>query len=174
MALIVEDGTIVAGAESYISVANADTYLANYGKDAVWTAKTTLEKEILLRSSRLYMDTKFNWKGTQATSGHSTIWPRSGVYIEDNLVDSDSIPADVSNSNAILAAESTSSDLYRNIDNGSTGQLIKGTEDAVGPLKSKVEYFDSPTSTGSQVAFTEVNSILKPYTIGGGRQLERS
>ena len=174
MSLIVEDGTTVSGAAAYITVADADAYLASYGKDAVWSTKSVNEKEILLRSSRLYMDTKYTWKGTQATGGHSTIWPRSGVYIEDNLISSVTIPADISNSNALLAADAASSDLYRNIDNGSTGQLIQSTEDAVGPLKSSISYFDSPTSNGTQIAFTEVNSILKPYTIGGGRQLERS
>ena len=172
--LIVEDGTIVTDAESYVSVADADTYLEKYGKDAVWSTKTVDQKEVLLRSSRLYMDTKYKWKGTQATQGHSTIWPRSEVYIEDTLLGSDFIPADISNGNAILAAEAASSDLYRNVDNGTTGQRIASTSDAVGPLSSSISYFDSPANTGTQIEYTEVNLLFKPYTIGGTRNLERS
>ena len=37
MALIVEDGTGLANAESYVSVADATTYHTNYGNTA-WTA----------------------------------------------------------------------------------------------------------------------------------------
>ena len=173
MALIVEDGSIVTDAESYISVADADTYLAKYGKDAVWSTKTVEQKEVLLRSSRLYMDTKYSWKGSQATQGHTTNWPRSEVYIENTLLGSAFIPADISNSNALLAAESTSNDLYRNVDGGTSGQLISGTKDAVGPLMSEVSYFASPSYSGTQIRFSEVDAILKPYTIGT-KKLQRS
>ena len=48
MALMIEDGTIVTDAEAYISVANADTYLAKFGKDAVWSTKTVQQKEVLV------------------------------------------------------------------------------------------------------------------------------
>lgn len=173
--LIIEDGTIVTGAEVYISVADADTYLANYGKDSVWLTKTVLEREVLLRTSRLYMDTNYNWKGKQATAGHTTNWPRSEVYVEDNLLNDDTIPADVSNSNALLAAQAASNDLYRNVDGGTTGQLIKATESAVGALMDKTEYYDSPNYGGaSQISFTEVDAILRPYTEGGTRSIGRS
>tara|TARA_R110000744_G_scaffold378892_2_gene495779 strand:- start:8995 stop:9522 length:528 start_codon:yes stop_codon:yes gene_type:complete len=175
MALIVEDGTIVAGAESYISVTGADTYLAKYGKDSVWKTKTVAEKEILLRISRLYMDTKYYWKGKQATAGHETNWPRSEVYVEGNLLNSDTVPADISNSNALLASESASGALYRNIDGGTTGQLVKSLEDGIGPLKSKTEYYDGASlASGSQVSYTEVNAMLRLYTLGGTRLLQRS
>ena len=174
MSLIVEDGSIVTDAESYVSVTDADVYLAKYGKDAVWSTKTVEQKEVLLRSSRLYMDTKYNWKGSQATQGHTTNWPRSEVYIEGTLLGSEFIPVDISNANATLAAESASSELYRNVDNGTTGQRIASTSDAVGPLSSSIAYFDSPTNTGTQIEFTEVNLVLAPYVNGGTRKLERS
>lgn len=175
MALIVEDGTIVTGAESYISVADADTYLAKFGKDAVWTTLTEGAKEILLRVSNSYMDTKYYWKGKQATAGHTTNWPRSEVYIEENLLSSITIPEDISNANALLGAEAASGDLFRNVDGGSTGQLVKSLEDMVGPLKTKTEYYDSSNfSGGTQVSFTEVNAMLRPYTLGGTRLLQRS
>ena len=173
--LIIEDGTIVTDAEAYISVANADTYLAKFGKDAVWSTKTVQQKEVLVRSSRLYMDTKYNWKGVQASQGHSTNWPRSEVYIEDTLLSDEFIPADISNVNALLAAEAASNDLYRNVDGGTTGQLVKSSEDQVGPLRTKTEYYDGANlSGGSQISFTEVDAILKPYTLGGTRSLQRS
>ena len=50
MSLVVEDGTGKADAESYISVADADTYHSNRG-NTDWAALTTTEKEQLLRGA---------------------------------------------------------------------------------------------------------------------------
>ena len=40
MALIVEDGTGVTNANTYISEANADAYLAQFGPNTAWDAAT--------------------------------------------------------------------------------------------------------------------------------------
>ena len=45
MSLIVEDGSIVTGAESYASVAAADAYFAARNEPAAWTGASDPEKE---------------------------------------------------------------------------------------------------------------------------------
>jgi hypothetical protein len=58
VALIVEDGSIVAGAESYASVAYADIYFANRPSNPnsiVWAALTVPQKEGALREATDHM-----------------------------------------------------------------------------------------------------------------------
>ena len=64
MSLIVEDGTGKSNAESYISVADADTYHSNRD-NTDWAALTTAEKERLLRIATDYMVAvyRLRWDG---------------------------------------------------------------------------------------------------------------
>jgi len=64
MPLIVEDNTGLANAESYISVADADVYLANMGRTS-WAAATTAAKEIALRKATQYIDTAYSFRGAR-------------------------------------------------------------------------------------------------------------
>ena len=54
MTIIVEDGTGLANAESYVSVVDANTYHSKLGNDA-WTDLDTSVKEQLLRKATDYM-----------------------------------------------------------------------------------------------------------------------
>jgi hypothetical protein len=71
VAFIVEDGTIVAGANSYVSVAFADAYIpANPGAMVKWAALATDVKEARLQSATKWLDTYVRWFGTQTTRYH--------------------------------------------------------------------------------------------------------
>ena len=83
MALIVEDGTGLSTAEGYISIADADTYIAAYkGANATWDAATDSAKEIASRQSAQYLDGRFNWKGDMESSDQALDWPRTGAFDE--------------------------------------------------------------------------------------------
>lgn len=84
MALIVEDGSIVAGAESYASVAYADAYFANRPSNpnsAVWAALNTAGKEGALREGTDHMMQAFRlaWQGNRVSQYQVLDWPRYGV-----------------------------------------------------------------------------------------------
>ena len=60
MTLIVEDGTGLANAESYVSVADATTYHANIGNTA-WAAITSdATKEQLATANKMIIDELWN------------------------------------------------------------------------------------------------------------------
>lgn len=84
MSLIVEDGSGVAGAESYISVAAADTYFNNVGSDA-WAGLSTTEKEQALRKATLYISGEFRdrWAGVRVSATQALDWPRYLVPVRD-------------------------------------------------------------------------------------------
>jgi hypothetical protein len=86
MALVVEDGTARADAESYCSVAAADTYHANRG-NTVWAALTQTVKEQCLRKATDYMVVYRNaWDGYRKTTTQALDWPRFMVPIKDNFL----------------------------------------------------------------------------------------
>lgn len=87
MALIVEDGTGLATAESYISVADADAYITAYkGSDATWGAATEAAKEIAARVAMQYLDGAYNWKGEKYSAAQAGDFPRNFLYDVDGTM----------------------------------------------------------------------------------------
>lgn len=85
MALIVEDGTGLATAESFCSVAFADSYLDLRGF-ALWAPLATLVKESALRKAADYMEQAYRerWAGYRSTSTQLLSWPRTLVPQKDS------------------------------------------------------------------------------------------
>lgn len=59
MALVVETGVGLTGADSYASVEAADAYWLSMGGNAAWTAANTLSKEVALRRASEFVDIQF-------------------------------------------------------------------------------------------------------------------
>jgi hypothetical protein len=80
MALVVEDGTGLATAESFISVAAALTYLGNRG-NATFETFTDAEHESALRRATDYMEQvyRLRWAGYRTSSTQALSWPRTLV-----------------------------------------------------------------------------------------------
>lgn len=103
MSLVVEDGTGLATAESYISVADAATYLtAAYGTaPASWTAATTATKEAALRAAARWIDARYSWPGQCLVldPAQALAWPRAGaIDREGRTVDAASVPQRIKDS----------------------------------------------------------------------------
>lgn len=70
-----------ASAESYLSVADADTYWSNRA-DATWAAADTADKEAALRKATQYLDATYIWPGVIAATSQALGWPR--LYVTDH------------------------------------------------------------------------------------------
>lgn len=90
----VEDGTGIVGANSYVSVSEADDYYTiDPNFTATWTALTNTQKEYLLAWSTRILDQKCTWYGTRVSATQALRWPRRGTYDGDGFaIDSDEIP----------------------------------------------------------------------------------
>ena len=90
----VEDGSVVAGANSYVPVAFADDYFAiDPNFLATWTALDNDEKEIFLAWSTRIVDQKVRWRGDKTDEDSALRWPRTGVYDRDGvLIEDNEIP----------------------------------------------------------------------------------
>lgn len=151
MALIVEDGTGVANAESLASVAFADSYHADRG-NAGWTSVASVEvKEQLLRKATDYIVAMYagSWKGVEVAAGQSLPFPR--------LVDSTNIgvPLSVKQATVELGLIARTTPLMPSVTRGK--KRVK-----VGPLE--VEY-DGTAPTATQ--FVAASARLGPW-LGGG------
>ena len=84
MSLIVEDGTGLPNAESFISAADATAYFANRG-NTVWAQFTTSGQEQALRMATDYMEESYRalWAGTRVTPTQLLSWPRYMVPMKD-------------------------------------------------------------------------------------------
>ena len=96
MALIVETGAGVAGANSYISLADAQAFLTSRGLNV-----TLSEGQLLQAMDAMAL---LNWKGYKVNESFPLDWPRSGVVDRDGFtVGFDSIPAKLSTGQVWLA-----------------------------------------------------------------------
>lgn len=185
MALIVEDGTGKADAESYVSVADADTYVANYlGGDANWDAAADAAKEVALRKAQQYLDNRWQkrWRGERAsdvyypgadvTVRQALEWPR---YITDGgspWWDSDEIPQPLINAQVELAVRALTTDLYPDVAASTVPPGIKSKSTKAGPVESSVEYHDTPAGVSAQAGapvFRKVDMLVRPLLQDGRR-----
>lgn len=77
-----------ANANSYVTVAEADTYFGDsFGKD-LWAPADTATKESLVITASRTLDLYIAWVGEQATDTQSMEWPRSGTSYEEDEIPS--------------------------------------------------------------------------------------
>lgn len=86
MAFTPEDGNGVTGANSFVTVADADSYFATHRSASVWSAKTTTEKQIALMEATAYIENAYrgSWIGTIASTEQGLAWPRTNAYDADH------------------------------------------------------------------------------------------
>lgn len=91
--MIVEDGTIVANADSYQTEA---AFLSYWSDRNVTITNTTAEIEAALIISTQYVNQNNRFKGDIVSDTQSLPWPRKNVYdCENRLLASDEIPKDL-------------------------------------------------------------------------------
>ncbi len=155
MALVVEDGTGLATAESYISVADAETRLGNLG-DTTFTAKTTAEKEAALRLATEHIEQKYRqrWKGTRLFRAQALSWPRYGAIVDGFDVDSTIVPDEIANATADLALKSLTETLTPDLERG----IVR---EKVGPIETE---YDRASPQAKR--FRAVDLALAPFLKG--------
>jgi len=170
MALVVEDGTGKTDAESYVSVADAITYLTAFGSHATFLAASTADQEKSLRMATQWLDTYFqaSWKGCRGSEDQALAWPREGVYDHDAyLVDWNSIPKLLKNATSEMASRFSvagNADLVKDVGKGA-GAVSRKTQ-RIGPLTQSIAYHGSETL---QESYPKVVTMLSGYLQPGDR-----
>lgn len=152
MALIVEDGTIVANANSYVSLADARAFAVARGvtlpTDDAATEILAIKAVDFLEAQRNYYD------GVKMDREQKLQWPRSGAYLDGFEIFEDEIPDVLKNAQCQLMME-----VFAGLDlqpNGTGREVVREKVDVL-----ETEY----AQTGSgvlQPIFAKAMAYLEP------------
>jgi len=172
-AFIVEDGTIVPEATSYVTVAEADDYLSIKSNAADWTALADgVVQNYLMWATRI-LDQRAVFPNSTPTEpdNQSLRWPRQYAYDrEGDLIPDDVIPDQIKEATIEIAFNlfDQGIDPSSGGSSGSAGGAIKRIKAAV----VEIEYTEGVSATTSAFP-TGINDILYPLGsiagVGGSR-----
>jgi hypothetical protein len=103
MSIVIEDGTLVSGANSYVSLTDARAYAVARG--VTLPADNDDAEAVLLKAVDYLESFDSRYKGERVDRDQSLAWPRSGVTIEGFEWDSTEIPRQVLNAQLALVVE---------------------------------------------------------------------
>lgn len=102
-----EDGTGIAGANSYISVADADAYFEAALYPGDWATLPDERKKAALITATRTLEGAMIWKGRHTTDDQGLQWPRQGIPRPDRgpgaLWPSDEVPQAVKDATCEMA-----------------------------------------------------------------------
>lgn len=136
---------LVVGTNSYVDAA----YITQYATDRGFTLSGDPD-QLGLRAMD-YLETQ-NWKGQKTDPNQPLEWPRSGVYVDGQLIDSSTVPSDIEKAQAQLSIE---------IDQGNDPNAVIGRATKKEKLDTlEVEYQDNASTTFYS---PQVNRYLDKY-----------
>lgn len=157
MALVVEDGTGLAKADSYISVEQADAYMISMGHEA-WADASQSDKEKALRQATQYVDSRYRYKNQPLKPEQSLEWPRVGLSWPIKRV---------LDATCELAIRALTASLYTDV---APTDAVKS--ETIGPISTVYQ----ESKNGGQVQYALVDDLLRPLVATGqvtGIRVER-
>jgi hypothetical protein len=162
--LIIEDGSGVAGANSYVTVAEIRAYADARSVDLP-VSNEAVESLAIKAMDWLY---PLKYKGTIADPDQALPWPRKGVYIDGSEVGSDQIPRMLKYAQMAAAIESKTADIMPN----QTGQgPVSGQ--SVGPLSVTYATRQGSAPVGPS-AFAKPWALVSGLLRNGGLMVARA
>lgn len=162
MALTVEDGTGLAGAESYVSVAEADTYHTDRGNSAWTDIAATATKEAYLRDAVAFLDGVYEsrFRGRRKERLQALAWPRVGFIDSDGFRwDSDEVPVPIKRAQMELALRRIDGELGKDESRGES----RFRDIKAGPVTIRYrEHASSPSSRYPEVE-VKLARLFRPY-----------
>lgn len=153
MALTIEDGSRVTNADSYVTEAELSSYATARG------ITISGDTEELLIKAMDFLE-GLNFKGIQVRHDQALQWPRTGVYVDSYLVDTDEIPNELK-----IAQKEIALAIDRNLDPLEDFDRVYKSA-TVGAVS--VEYSDSsPARKIALKAFHRLAKLLQGGGIGG-------
>lgn len=153
MALIVEDGSNVANANSYVTLVEARAYATARG---VTLSATDSVVEALVMKAMDYLESlRADYKGIKANETQALQWPRTGVSIDGYDIASNTIPTLLKNAEMQLVMDINSGlDPMASSDGGSFVVSEK-----VGPIETK---YSEAVSTSGMPILRRTEALIAP------------
>lgn len=170
--LIIEDGTIIADANSWITLAEWATYLELYGRTA---SGTDDEKNVMLIKAQRAISTRYVFDGSLVEQTQATVFPRYWPNpIKGFTIASDDIVQDWKDAQSELAwSIHEGSDPFADATTGTLGPLT-GDMSKAGPVETQQTYGGggTPFNSRSMSNYTATNDLLKPYLAAGSNGIQ--
>lgn len=159
MALVIENGSIVANANSYVTLVEARAYATARGKPLP-TDDTAAEA--LLISAMDYLESKRGeYQGSKVSPDQTLQFPRYDVYIDNFLFSENSIPSILKQAQIRLAMEANAGvDL---MPTRTSGQFVK--REKIGPIDTE---YSEAIGSGLAPELLAVDALLQPLFNNSG------
>jgi hypothetical protein len=157
MAFVTEDGTGLANANAFISVAFANSHFADTG-NTVWDAYSDTVCEQAIVRATAYLSTAFSWKGAPiAPRVQSLAWPRTGVTDGEGYeVPNNAVPIEIKRACAEIALREAATPGVMMPD-VTLSEAVK--REKIGPME--VEYLNQNTSASdARPVLTVVQGLI--------------
>ena len=162
MALVLEDGSGVTGANTYVSVSYVDSYceLMNYTS---WTGAADTPTETQNKESAIYRSMQFfetlTYMGTKTAYTNPLSFPRDGIYMETgDLFPNDEIPEDLK--------RAVSEGAYLEYSN--SGSLFTTGGDVRRVKRKKIDVLETEYfSSRNTVTYPKLKNMIKDFTLSG-------
>jgi hypothetical protein len=166
MTLVIEDGTGVTDANSYIDLDDLEAYATERG---LTISSADAGNEILILRAMDYIEAR-PFQGKKYLADQALQWPRDLVYIDGYLIGVDVIPANLKKALCQLVVEQVAGvPLYPEAKTSTTVGNI--TRETVGPLTTEYSAVGTVASS-SPIKIASVELFLKPLLSGCGNALQ--
>lgn len=179
MALVKEDGSVVAGANSYADETDADALQTDRGREA-WLNATTEVKEAALVRATDYIEGRWALKfaGQPLGDVQTLSWPRQGATYPrtGNPFPDDEVPVDVVNATILYAEQvigptgddlSAMTELAITPELDDTGRAVVRKREKVDVLEEETQYQSDATLRTIQ-PIPEADRLIRRWLRGGG------
>jgi len=165
MALIVEDGTGLDDAESYVSVAEIKSYWSVRGDPSAISGATDAVLEEKAREATAYLDGIYSgrYAGYKKTKEQSLQWPRYDAYESGWLISGDIIPQRLKSACCELIFRAMSANLSIDLTSGEAA--LKREYVRAGSVVTSQEFVGA---SNRQPVYTTAKNLIKPILQGGG------
>ena len=166
--LTVEDGTGLAAANAYISLADADTYWSDRGGDTVWDAAADAVKEAGIIKATDYIEVRFGHRflGMPLLTTQALEFPRQYLYDRyGNLIEG--VPPQLERACAEYAQRAISAALWNEPYVDTKGRRVV-ERNKVGPIEEDIRYvFTEPITTIKPVPAAD--NLLRMFMLEADR-----
>ncbi len=161
--LIVEDGNLVEGANSYVSLEEATAYQRRFNRQD-WLGLSEDEKKASLIKATQYVDNQFTWKGRRKYQTQELGFPRVMLLDLDGF-EVTGIPARLKQAICEAAYYGYQTDLFQTYES-EQGIIKRNKERVEGAVEKEVEYFNSKETAVDYISkYAALNSLLRGFYI---------